>query len=192
MKLTLWLTISHTMAFAAAIVARDLWLSRLSLDPVLGAALGSMAELATVVAFRNTSIDDHTGVIQTGQNLSIAIRPDVDFAGPLWLVRESDRNAVLFVDLALEIHVRESINKISLSANKPNLDVFFHQTLLNLAVSDLSSKSFDVLLNGFLGIVHVPLTRCLLELVPSSVRSDIGDMITIDFASVLTVVSKVA
>jgi hypothetical protein len=180
------------MAFAAAIVARNLGLSCLSLNPFLGTGLGSMAEFATIVAFRNTSVDDHTGVVQAGQNLSFAIRPGVNLAGSLWLVREPDRDAVLFVNLALEIHVRESINEISLSANEPNLDVFSHQTLLNLAVSDLSSKSFDVLLNGFLGIVHVPFTSRLLELVPGSIRSDIGDVVTIHFASILTVVSEVA
>ncbi|KAL6803029.1 hypothetical protein GGI42DRAFT_323672 [Trichoderma sp. SZMC 28013] len=150
-----------------------------------------MSELATVVALWDTSVYHHTCVIQARENLVDAIWPDIDFARPLWLVGKSNRDAILLVNVALKVHVCEGINQLSLSGDEPNFDVFFHQSLLNLTIRDLSCQSFDVFLNRFLGIVDISLTGRLLELVPGSLRSSVGDVVTIDLASILTTVSEV-
>jgi hypothetical protein len=122
----------------------------------------------------------------------VAIWPSIDFTRPFGLVREPERDAILLVNLALEIHVSESVDQLFFYGNEPDVDIFLHQSLLDLAVGDLSSEGLDVFFDRLLGIIDISFTSCLLELGPGDIRSSISDMVTVDLASVLTVISEVA
>jgi hypothetical protein len=69
----------------------------------------------------------------------MALRPAIDFTRPLRLIGEPERDAILLVNMALEVHIGESINQLSFQSNQPELDALFHQFLLDLAVRDRSS-----------------------------------------------------
>lgn len=122
----------------------------------------------------------------------MALGPAIDFTRPLRLIREPERDAIFLVNIALEIHVGENINQLSFQRNEPELDILFHQFLLDLAVGDLSSQSLDVFLNRFFGIVGISLTSCLLDLGPGIFRSSIGNVVTINLAGILAILSEMA
>ena len=69
----------------------------------------------------------------------MALGPAIDFTRPLRLIGEPERNAILLVNITLEVHIGESINQLSFQGNQPELDALFHQFLLDLAVSDFCS-----------------------------------------------------
>lgn len=60
----LQLTVSDSVTFVAAVVARDFWLLRSMLNSLLGTAFGRMTELATIIAFRKASVNDHSCILQ--------------------------------------------------------------------------------------------------------------------------------
>jgi hypothetical protein len=92
----------------------------------------------------------------------------------------------------LEIHIGERINQLSLQSDQPKLDVLFHQLLLDLAVGDFSTQSLDVFLNRFFDIVIISFTSCLLDLGPGIFRSSIGNVVTVDLAGILAILSEMA
>lgn len=122
----------------------------------------------------------------------MALGPAIDFTRSLGLIGESERHAILLVNIALEIHVGESINQLSFQSNKPELDILFHQFLLDLAVSDLPTESLDIFLDCLFGVVEISFASCLLDLRPSVFRGSVGNVVTIDLASVLAILSEVA
>lgn len=121
----------------------------------------------------------------------MALRPTVNFTRPLGLIREPERDAILFVNIALEIHVGEGVNQLSFQGNKPEFDILFHQFLLDLAVGDLSSQGLDIFLNRFFDIIRISFTSRLLDLGPCIIRSSIGNVVTVDLASILAILSEV-
>src|SRR5688572_26953071 len=154
------------MTIGATVVAGDLRLVR-SLRPLPGADLGDMAKLLAVQTEWNHAVDSFASIIQTREDLIPGLRPTLEFAGSISFLSESVRDRVLLSDVSLEIHVREDIYQGSFGRNEPKSDVLLDQRLLKIAISDIAIEGLDILPNGFLGIIDIPLGRSLLDFLPS-------------------------
>lgn len=172
------------MTVGAAVVASDLGsISPLSL--LLGAPLGDMTKLVAVVTERKTLVCDLAGVVQARQEFLPILGPTFDLARAVRLLSEPIGDGVLLPHIALKVHVGEHLKQRSLKSDKPYGDVLIDQSLLNLTVGDISIKSLDVLIDGFHSIINIAFGSSLLKLVPSFVRGDGCNLVTVDLASVL-------
>jgi hypothetical protein len=179
------------MAICAAVEARDLW-SVGTFHLLLGTKLGDVTKLLAVGAKRNTSIHNLASVVQALKEFLPVLGPPLNLSGTVRLFDEAVRNSVLLVDVALKIHVGEDLNEGSLSRNEPETDALLNQRLLKLAVGDIATNGLDVLIHGFFGVVDISLGDCLLDLVPGNVGVYISNVIAVDLARLLAVLSEVA
>jgi len=171
------------MANTIAVVALDdcaaLILDRLSL-----AVLPCMAHFLAVAALGNTSLNDLTCILEAGKQLLTIHRPAILLTGTGRLIAEAKRDGVLLVKIALEVHVGVRWQQRSLHGNKEKIHVLLHQSLLEVPIGHCGA-GLAVLSNSFLDIVKVSLTDGGREIGPSVVRTDVGDMATIDDSGVL-------
>ncbi|KAH8699617.1 hypothetical protein BGZ61DRAFT_451010 [Ilyonectria robusta] len=180
--------VSDAVTVAATVVARNLG-GVGSLNLFLLTVLGTVTEFLAVEAQWNPFVNNLSGIIQTRENLGAILWPTLNFARTIGFLREPIGDGVLFPHVSLEIHVGKNADQRPLSCNQPKTDILFDKSLLELSISDIALKSFDVLLYGFLGIVNFALRDCLLELLPGFIGIDGGNMIAVDLASVLAILS---
>lgn len=179
------------MTICATVVARYLRAVG-AFHLLLGAELGNMAKLLTVAAKRETSVNDLASIVQALEELLAGLGPALNLPGSVGLFNKAIRHSVLLVDVALKVHVGEDLNQGALSGNEPEANVMVDQGLLKLAVGDFASNALDVLVYGFFGVVNILLGNCLLDLLPSNLRVHIGNVVTVDLARFLAVLSEVA
>ena len=177
------------MTISATVEARDL--GRVTLCLLLGAKLGGVTEFLTVGAERNTAVHNLTSVVQALKEFLAVLRPTFHLAGTVRLLGKAVGNSVFLVDVALEIHVGKDLDEGSLSRNEPETNALLDQGFLKLLVGDVAIHGLDVLIDGFFGVVDIFLSDRLLDLLPGNVGVDVGNVITIDLARLLTVLSEV-
>ncbi|KAI6748936.1 hypothetical protein HG531_007883 [Fusarium graminearum] len=179
------------MTICATVVARDLRAVG-AFHLLLGAELGNMAKLPTVAAKRETSVNDLASIVQALEELLAGLGPALNLPGSVGLFNKAIRHSVLLVDVALKVHVGEDLNQGALSGNEPEANVMVDQGLLKLAVGDFAFNALYVLVYGFFGVVNILLGNCLLDLLPGNLRVHIGNVVTVDLARFLAVLSEVA
>lgn len=171
------------MANTIAVVALDdcavFILDRLSL-----AVLPGVAHFLAVAALGNTSLNDLASILEAGKQLVTIHRPAILLTGTGRLIAEAKRDGVLLVKVALEVHVGVRWQQRPLHGNKEKIHVLFHQSLLEVPIGHCGA-GLAVLSNSFLDIVKVSPTDSGLEIGPSAVGIDVGDMATIDDSGVL-------
>lgn len=94
------------MTRLVAVVAHDS--DALFLNLVLGAFLRNVAQLVAVGALGQSALDSFTGVSEALQVLFCRLGPIASLSGAEGLVGPSVMDAILLVQIALEIHVRVS------------------------------------------------------------------------------------
>lgn len=102
-------TVSDTMAICTTVVARDLRAVG-AFHLLLGAKLGNVAKLLTVVAKRETSVNDLASIVQALEELLAGLGPPLNLPGTVGLFNKAVRHSVLLVDVALKVHVGEDLN----------------------------------------------------------------------------------
>jgi hypothetical protein len=150
-----------------------------------------MPKLLAVHAKRNTSVDNFASIVQAREQFLAVLRPPLDLTGTIGLLDKSIRNSVLLVNVALDVHVGEDLNEGALSGDEPETKVLIDQSLLELTVCYLAVDSLDVLLYGFLGIVDILLDNSLLDFLPGHLGGNIGNVVSVDLARVLAILSHV-
>jgi len=179
------------VALFVAICAQDLGLLRL-VRPFLSAELGNMAKFTTIVALGTTGVHDFSSIVKTGKQLLATLRERLSLPRSVRLVREAIRNAELLSHVALEIHVGEDGDQGSLSGNQEKINAFVEQAFLEFSVGDSTTRSLNVLLDGFLCVIHISLQDGLFDLVPGFIRGEISNVISVHLACILAVVSRVS
>lgn len=185
------LTISATVAILLAVVASYLGLKVRLVNLLLRAVYSTMANFAAVVAATLATINDLTGIIKTSKNFLSVHGPILSLLGAHGPVGKSVSDAVLLSAVALEVHVGKSTKERTLHGNEEELDTIVHKTLLNFTKARLSIECLDVFLNTILGVINITFGSGLLDLGPSGLGGDNGNIITIDLASILTSLSQV-
>jgi hypothetical protein len=178
------------MAVCSAIVARDLG-RIITLHFLLSTKLGNMPKLLAVHAKGNASIDNLASIVQAREMLLAVLRPPLDFTRTVGLLGKSIRNSVLLVNVALDVHIGEDLDEGSLSGDEPETKVLVDESLLELTVCYLTIDSLDVLLHSFLDIVEILLSSGLLDFLPGRLGRNIGDIVSVDLASILAILSHV-
>lgn len=179
------------MTVAATVATGDLGFIR-SLRSLLRTILEDMAKLPAVQAEWNLAVDSFASIIQTRENLIPALGPTLEFAGSIGFLTESVRDRVLLPDVSLKIHVCEDIRRGPFGRNKPKCDVLLDQCLLKIAISDIAIEGLDILPNGFLGIIDIPLGGSLLDFLPCFIGSDSSNAFPVDHTGFLAVLSQVS
>ncbi|KAI6752750.1 hypothetical protein HG530_013502 [Fusarium avenaceum] len=150
-----------------------------------------MSKLLAVHAKGNTSIDNLAGIVQAREMFLTVLGPSLDLTGTVGLLDKSIRNSVLLVNVTLDVHVGENLDKGALSGDEPETKVLVNESLLELAVCHLAIDSLDVLLYGFFDIVEILLDSGLLDFLPGRLSGNIGNVVSVDFASILAILSHV-
>lgn len=185
------LTVTETVALAATVGASNGSLLGV-LHALVGAAARDVAELAAVHAERDTASDGLTAVGQTFKILLGVGRPDSLLTGARGLVLEAERDGVLAVQIALEIHVGEGDREVgALNADEVHANVLVAEHLLHLNIGHLGA-SLDVHQKGSLDIVKVLLGGSLADHLEGLVGGLLRYIITDDLARGLAILGVVA
>lgn len=171
------LTVTNAVLFAAVVAGE---LSLLSLAGGLRAGCGPVTILIAVVAAHLSAVDGITCVVQASEDVIIGLGPTLTLAGATRLFGETNGNRVGLADVSLEVHVGEGAGERTLQSNEPELSLGNVETQLNVLVGGRTIVSLDILLDRILGVVDIALLSSLEDVVPSSLRSKVLDMISVD------------
>ncbi|KAI0439108.1 hypothetical protein F4803DRAFT_65400 [Xylaria telfairii] len=132
----------------------------LSFHLLLRTILGDVAKLVAVGAFGQASAN---GITSIGQALQILVNtgPELSLTRASWFRIESIIDSILFVQVTLEVHVRQSgDHRLTLHCDQIHSDILRTEGGLQLGISSLRA-CLDVLLNSLLHVVNIAFLNSL-------------------------------
>jgi hypothetical protein len=159
------------MTFLVAIRACDGLARTLSLR--LRTVLGSMTPLVAVETPTFMRWHALPSIVKTLQDFVHVLRPALTFTGPTGLVREPDRDSVLFVGIALQINICKGLLYLCLESDQKDTQPVVVETFLQAAIGDLrvlNQNRLDVFLEGDQKIIDVVILDSLFDIFPSPVN----------------------
>lgn len=171
------------MALLVAVVALDN--GALGLDLFLGAVLGSVSELLTVVALGLANPGDNiTGIGKSLQHLIMVLGPTLSFRLTQRLVGEAVIDGVLLTQIALKVHVGKGNGQVgTLLGDEVKTIALGAERLLDLNEGGLW-LSLGVDLNLLFDLIQVLLDDGLLKELPGLLASHIRNVAAVDLAGI--------
>lgn len=145
-----------------------------------------MTEVIAVAALRNAAINRLTSILQTCKVLLGRGWPKILLLGTLMIGRQAPGDRVLLVQITLEVHVGVGQSELLLHTDKVDVHVLGPKRVLELDVGCIRG-GLDVLHGGLLNIVEVALIGGSLQLGPSNLSRDVGDVGAINLARILAI-----
>ena len=182
------LAVASSMANLFAVVAlNDNALSAFNLFLLAGATL--MPNLAAVAASSQSIGDRLAGIVETIQDVLQTLGPALLLTRASGFVGEAIRDAILLVQVALEIHVGQSPDDVLFERDEEEVHLLPLEGGLELAVSHIGIL-LNVFLNGSLAVVDIAVLDGFSELFPGLLSRDVGDIGSVDATGVRAFVDE--
>jgi hypothetical protein len=178
------------MTIILASIAED-GVAVLFLNLVMRAGLGRMANLVTVTALGETTVDNFASVLETLKVLIFILGPSLALARTRSEPLETIGGKPLSVEIALKIHQGPHGMQLLWDGNDPDLDILLTESLLNVEISGVR-LGLDIDLNGLLDLMNLALMGCLEDLLPGFLRRHVRQMRAINETSILAIILSVA